>query len=588
MSIEAILVEAAIKAVKQLYNTDITDKQVQVQNTKPEFEGDLTIVVFPLLKISKKSPEETAKDLGEAIQNSSPEISAFNVVKGFLNLSVSEKYWLNAFKNLNNTLPLPNPNSKILMVEYSSPNTNKPLHLGHARNIFLGHSVAEILKAAGNKVIKTQIINDRGIHICKSMLAWMKWGNGETPQSTNEKGDHFVGRYYVLFEQYYKKEQQALIAEGMSEKDAKTKAALFQEASNLLRQWEAGDAKTVELWKTMNNWVYEGFDTTYKKFGVDFEKIYYESQTYILGKKIVEEGLAKGVFFKKDDGSVWIDLTADGLDEKLLLRSDGTSVYITQDIGTAVDRYNDYKLDGIVYTVMNEQDYHFKVLFLILKKLGYSFWEGLFHLSYGMVELPSGRMKTREGTVVDADDLIDEMIATSAQSTAEKGKLDELSSEEKNDVIRKIAIGALKYYMVKVDPKRSMLFNPEESIDFNGHTGPFIQYIYVRTRSLLRKIENQDLSWSIETISAKEKDLIKKITDFPNAIKEAAKLHSPAIIANYCYDLAKDYSAFWSDHQILKAEDNNIKNFRVVLSKSVGDTLAQGMNLLGIEMPERM
>ncbi|MFM7024048.1 MAG: arginine--tRNA ligase [Flavobacteriales bacterium] len=587
MSIEKIIVDAAIKAVQQSYNTAVNDKQIQVQGTKPEFEGDLTIVVFPLLKISKKSPEETAKDLGEAIKNIAPEVSAYNVVKGFLNLSVSEAYWLKAFTSLNNTLPLTST-GKNLMIEYSSPNTNKPLHLGHVRNNFLGFSVAEILKAAGNKVIKTQIINDRGIHICKSMLAWIKWGNGETPASTNEKGDHFVGRYYVMFEQYYKKEQQALIEQGVPEKEAKTKAPLFQEASDMLRQWEAGDTKVVELWKTMNGWVYEGFDATYKKFGVDFDKIYYESQTYILGKKIIEEGLAKGIFYKKDDGSVWIDLTADGLDEKILLRSDGTSVYITQDIGTAVDRYNDFKVDGIVYTVANEQDYHFKVLFLILKKLGYSFWEGLFHLSYGMVELPTGRMKTREGTVVDADDLIDEMIATSGQSTTEKGKLDELSEEEKSEVIRKIAIAALKYFMLKVDPKKGMLFNPEESIDFNGNTGPFILYIYVRTRSLLRKTAGENLNWTISTLTSREKELIKKITSFPDTIREAAKLYSPAIIANYCYDLAKEYSAFWGDHQILKADDSNTRNFRIALSKAVGDTLAQGMNLLGIEMPERM
>ena len=588
MSIESILTSAALQAVQNLYNTALTAQQIQLQSTKPEFEGDLTIVVFPLLKISKKTPEETAKDLGAAIQAATAEVSTFNVVKGFLNLSISEEYWIKSFSELNNSLPLQNDHAKKLMVEYSSPNTNKPLHLGHVRNNFLGYAVANILEAAGNKVIKTQIINDRGIHICKSMYAWMTWGNGETPASTQEKGDHFVGRYYVLFEQNYKKEQQALIAQGVSEKDAKTKAPLFQEASNLLRQWEAGDQQTVALWKTINSWVYEGFEETYKKFGVDFDKIYFESQTYLLGKKIIEEGLAKGVFYQREDSSVWIDLTAEGLDEKLLLRSDGTAVYITQDIGTAVDRYKDFQVDGIIYTVANEQDYHFKVLFLVLQKMGYSFWEGLFHLSYGMVELPTGRMKTREGTVVDADDLIEEMIATAGQATEEKGKLSELNSTEKSEVVRKIAIGALKYFMLKVDPKKSMLFNPEESIDFNGNTGPFIQYIYVRTRSLLRKTAGEDLHYTISEISAKEKELIKKTGDFHNVVLEAAKLYSPAIIANYCYELAREYSAFWADHQILKSEDQNVRNFRIALSKTVGDTLAQGMKILGIEMVERM
>ena len=588
MSIESILTSAALQAVQNLYNTALTAQQIQLQSTKPEFEGDLTIVVFPLLKISKKTPEETAKDLGAAIQAATAEVSTFNVVKGFLNLSISEEYWIKSFSELNNSLPLQNDHAKKLMVEYSSPNTNKPLHLGHVRNNFLGYAVANILEAAGNKVIKTQIINDRGIHICKSMYAWMTWGNGETPASTQEKGDHFVGRYYVLFEQNYKKEQQALIAQGVSEKDAKTKAPLFQEASNLLRQWEAGDQQTVALWKTMNSWVYEGFEETYKKFGVDFDKIYFESQTYLLGKKIIEEGLAKGVFYQREDSSVWIDLTAEGLDEKLLLRSDGTAVYITQDIGTAVDRYKDFQVDGIIYTVANEQDYHFKVLFLVLQKMGYSFWEGLFHLSYGMVELPTGRMKTREGTVVDADDLIEEMIATAGQATEEKGKLSELNSTEKSEVVRKIAIGALKYFMLKVDPKKSMLFNPEESIDFNGNTGPFIQYIYVRTRSLLRKTAGEDLHYTISEISAKEKELIKKTGAFHNVVLEAAKLYSPAIIANYCYELAREYSAFWADHQILKSEDQNVRNFRIALSKTVGDTLAQGMKILGIEMVERM
>ena len=588
MSIESILTSAALQAVQNLYNTALTAQQIQLQSTKPEFEGDLTIVVFPLLKISKKTPEETAKDLGAAIQAATAEVSTFNVVKGFLNLSISEEYWIKSFSELNNSLPLQNDHAKKLMVEYSSPNTNKPLHLGHVRNNFLGYAVANILEAAGNKVIKTQIINDRGIHICKSMYAWMTWGNGETPASTQEKGDHFVGRYYVLFEQNYKKEQQALIAQGVSEKEAKTKAPLFQEASNLLRQWEAGDQQTVALWKTMNSWVYEGFEETYKKFGVDFDKIYFESQTYLLGKKIIEEGLAKGVFYQREDSSVWIDLTAEGLDEKLLLRSDGTAVYITQDIGTAVDRYKDFQVDGIIYTVANEQDYHFKVLFLVLQKMGYSFWEGLFHLSYGMVELPTGRMKTREGTVVDADDLIEEMIATAGQATEEKGKLSELNSTEKSEVVRKIAIGALKYFMLKVDPKKSMLFNPEESIDFNGNTGPFIQYIYVRTRSLLRKTAGEDLHYTISEISAKEKELIKKTGAFHNVVLEAAKLYSPAIIANYCYELAREYSAFWADHQILKSEDQNVRNFRIALSKTVGDTLAQGMKILGIEMVERM
>ncbi|MFZ9956094.1 MAG: arginine--tRNA ligase [Flavobacteriales bacterium] len=588
MSIDNKIISAVINAAQQLYGASITEQQVQLQPCKAEFEGDLTVVVFPLLKISKKSPEQTAQDLGAFINENLTEVSAFNVVKGFLNLSVADSYWLDAFKNnLSADASSRYGSGKKLMVEYSSPNTNKPLHLGHIRNNFLGYSVAEILKANGNEVIKTQIINDRGIHICKSMLAWMKWGNGETPLSSSIKGDHLVGKYYVMFEQAYKKEMQELIAGGMDEKSAKTKAPLFLEASEMLRKWEAGDAATVELWKTMNSWVYAGFDDTYKKLGVDFDKLYYESNTYLFGKEIIEEGLKKGVFFKKEDGSVWIDLTADGLDEKLLLRSDGTAVYMTQDIGTAVERYKDFNVDGIIYTVANEQDYHFKVLFLILKKMGYSFWEGLFHLSYGMVELPSGRMKTREGTVVDADDLIDEMIASAAQSTAEKGKLDELSEEEKNEVIRKIALGALKYFILKVDPKKSMIFNPEESIDFNGNTGPFIQYIYVRTRSVLRKV-GEAKAYSIATLTKKEKDLIKKILGYSAAIKEAGKLNSPAVMANYSYELAKDFSQFWADHQIVNADDENSKNFRVALSKEVGDTLKKSMKLLGIEMPERM
>ena len=588
MNIESKIILAAVNAAQQLYGATISEQQVQLQPCKAEFEGDLTVVVFPLLKISKKSPEQTAQDLGAFINDNLTEVSAFNVVKGFLNLSISDAYWLDAFKNnLSADASSRYGSGKKLMVEYSSPNTNKPLHLGHIRNNFLGYSVSEILKANGNEVIKTQIINDRGIHICKSMLAWMKWGNGETPQSSGSKGDHLVGKYYVMFEQHYKKEMQELIAGGMDEKSAKTKAPLFMEASEMLRQWEASDAATVELWKTMNSWVYAGFEDTYKKLGVDFDKLYYESNTYLFGKEIIEEGLKKGVFFKKEDGSVWIDLTADGLDEKLLLRSDGTAVYMTQDIGTAVERYKDYQVDGIIYTVANEQDYHFKVLFLILKKMGYSFWEGLFHLSYGMVELPSGRMKTREGTVVDADDLIDEMIVSAAQSTAEKGKLDELSEEEKNEVIRKIALGALKYFILKVDPKKSMIFNPEESIDFNGNTGPFIQYIYVRTRSVLRKV-GEAKAYSITTLTKKEKDLIKKILGYTSALKESGKLNSPAVIANYSYELAKDFSQFWADHQIVNADDENSKYFRVALSKEVGDTLKKSMKLLGIEMPERM
>ena len=585
MNIEQIITDAAIKAVQQLYSVEVGKQQIQLQACKPEFEGDLTIVAFPLLKISKKSPEQTANDLGEALKNLLTEVSAFNVVKGFLNLSISDQFWLNAFKGEKQSISADTP--KKIMVEYSSPNTNKPLHLGHIRNNFLGYSVAEILKANGHNVVKTQIINDRGIHICKSMLAWQKWGNGETPQSGSTKGDHLVGKYYVMFEQAYKKEQKVLIDGGMDEKQAKVKAPLFIEASEMLRQWEAGDEKVVSLWKNMNQWVYDGFEDTYKKLGVDFDKLYYESNTYILGKAIVEEGLAKGVFFKKEDGSVWIDLKEEGLDEKLLLRSDGTSVYITQDIGTAVERYKEFNVDGIIYTVANEQDYHFKVLFLIMKKMGYSFWEGLFHLSYGMVELPSGRMKTREGTVVDADDLIDEMIASAAQSTAEKGKLDELSEEEKQEVIRKIALGALKYFILKVDPKKGMIFNPEESIDFNGNTGPFIQYIYVRTRSVLRKA-GEIGSYQINELTKKEKELIKQILHYPSALKEAAKLFSPAIIANYSYDLAREFSQFWSDHQILNCEDEQTRNFRIELSKKVGDTLKDSMKLLGIEMPERM
>jgi len=585
------IIEAAVKAVKTLYNTDIAATDINLQETRKEFEGQVTIVTFPFTRFSKKSPEQTGTDIGEFLQNEVPEVSGFNVIKGFLNISLADSYWLD---QLNNTILTPEfsvakPNGKKVMVEYSSPNTNKPLHLGHVRNNLLGFSVSEILAADGYELIKANLVNDRGIHICKSMLAWQKFGNGETPQSSGLKGDHLVGKYYVIFDKEYKKEIESLKEIGQTEDDAKKNAPLIKQAQEMLQQWEAGNEDVITLWKTMNSWVYEGFTKTYDRLGVSFDKFYYESNTYLLGKDIVEEGLASGVFFQKDDGSVWIDLTADGLDEKLVRRADGTSVYITQDLGTAQLKYNDYQMSESIYVVGNEQDYHFKVLFLILQKLGKTWAQGLFHLSYGMVDLPSGKMKSREGTVVDADDLISEMEQTAKTQTEALGKVEGYSEEDKNHLYHIIGMGALKYFLLKVEPKKRLLFDPNESIDFQGHTGPFIQYTHARIKSVLSRagVEfNETLP--IDTLDAVERDLIIALTQFPEVISIAAKNYSPAVIANYVYELAKTYNKFYHEKSILQAEDETLKKFRLQLSAASARVISKGMSLLGIEVPERM
>lgn len=579
------------EAVKSIYDAELPS--VELQPTRKDFEGDITAVVFPMLRVVKGNPVQIGESIGNYLVENVEEIEKFNVVQGFLNIVLSDSYYLNFFNSVTNfsTYGKVPQGSEALMVEYSSPNTNKPLHLGHVRNVLLGYSVSEIEKAAGKKVYKTQIINDRGIHICKSMLAWEKFGNGETPESTNLKGDKLVGNYYVKFDQEYKKEIVALKAEGKTEDEAKAQAPLMLEAQNMLRKWEAGDKETVDLWSKMNGWVYEGFEETYKSIGVDFDFYYYESDTYLLGKDIIDEGLKKGVFFKKDDGSVWCDLTEDGLDEKLVLRSDGTAVYMTQDLGTAVQRVKDHQdVGGMIYTVGNEQDYHFKVLFLILKKLGYKWAENLFHLSYGMVDLPSGKMKSREGTVVDADDLIAQMTATAREISEELGKIDEFSDEEKEALYRTIGLGALKYYILKVDPKKRILFNPEESVDFQGNTGPFIQYTYARIQSILRKAAStsQSVDSSEVTMHPKEKELIKIIKQYPEAIQLAAQNYSPALIANYTYDLVKEFNSFYQNVPILATDNEVEKAFRVKLSAAVGEVIKSAFALLGIQVPERM
>lgn len=567
--------------------------KIEFQATRKDFEGDITMVVFPLLKIIKGNPVAIGNTIGEYLVQHVDIVKKFNVVQGFLNITIADEYFTDIFreayqnKSFGNHRP---EEEKAVMVEYSSPNTNKPLHLGHIRNNLLGYSVAEILKANGNKVYKTQIINDRGIHICKSMLAWQKFGNEETPESTGLKGDKLVGNYYVVFDKEYKKEIEQLVAGGMTEDEAKKQAPLMLEAQEMLRKWEAGDEKVVALWKKMNQWVYDGFEETYANLGVHFDKYYYESNTYLLGKDVVEEGLQKGIFYKKDDGSVWIDLTDEGLDEKLVLRADGTSVYITQDIGTAIQRVKDYPdITGMVYTVGNEQDYHFKVLFLILQKLGYDWAQHLYHLSYGMVDLPSGKMKSREGTVVDADDLMHEMTETAREISEELGKLDGMSEDEKNKLYRTIGMGALKYYILKVDPKKRILFDPKESVDFNGNTGPFIQYTYARIQSILRKA-SFDYSREIYNgeLEPKEKDLIKKMLEFPAVIELAANTFSPAVIANYTYDLVKEYNSFYQSVSILGETDAGKKAFRVQLSDKIGQIIQKAFALLGIEVPERM
>ena len=591
MILQQILTEKIQKAVQDLF--DVTLEKVEFQATRREFEGDITVVIFPLLKLVKSNPVELGNKVGEYLVQHVAEVDRFNVVSGFLNIVISDTYYLNFFNEIKNTTNFgfvtPKEDAKAIMVEFASPNTNKPLHLGHVRNILLGSSVAEIIKASGKKVYKTQIINDRGIHICKSMLAWQKFGNGETPATSGLKGDKLVGKYYVEFDKAYKSEITALMAQGKSEEEAKKQAPMILEAQQMLLDWEAGKPEVVTLWKTMNQWVYDGFAVTYNDLGVDFDSYYYESNTYLLGKEVVQFGLEKGIFEKDPDGSVWIDLTEDGLDRKIVLRSDGTAVYMTQDIGTAIQRVKDNPdVGGMVYTVGNEQDYHFKVLFLILKKLGFDWAESLYHLSYGMVELPSGKMKSREGTVVDADDLIEEMVVTSREISEELGKLEGYSEEEKTKLYKTIGLGALKYYMLKVDPRKGMMFNPEESVDFAGNTGPFIQYTYARIQSILRKADF-DLSKDIVVeIHEKEKELLKQIEEFPVVIQDAAKNHSPALIANYSYDLVREYNSFYQTVSILGEEDEAKRIFRVQLSKKVGEVIKSAFGLLGITVPERM
>jgi arginyl-tRNA synthetase len=589
---QQILHSTVQQALSQIYN--LNNPVISFQKTRKEFEGDFTLVTFPYTKETKKSPEQLGQELGEFLLKNNDQVSAFNVVKGFLNISLSNKFWLSYFRSVKDLATIgykkEKSSGRTIMLEYSSPNTNKPLHLGHVRNNLLGYSVSQVLKANGHEVIKANLVNDRGIHICKSMLAWQKFGNGETPASSGLKGDFFVGKYYVAFDKAYKKEIEELIAQGKTKEEAEKNAAVIIEAQDMLRKWEAGDAEVVNLWKTMNAWVYEGFAVTYKTLGVDFDKMYYESNTYLLGKEIIKEGLEKNVFYKKENGSVAIDLSAEGLDEKIVLRSDGTSVYITQDLGTAIERFKEFpQLSQLIYTVGNEQDYHFKVLFKILEKLGYAWAKECYHLSYGMVELPEGKMKSREGTVVDADELLAEMFDTATATTKELGKVDDFNEEEFKELNRSIGLGALKYFILKVDPKKKMLFNPKESIDFNGHTGPFIQYTHARIKSVLRKaafdFEKDEVN--IE-MSAIEKELVKFIYDFDAVVEEAGSVFNPALVANYIYEVTKLYNRFYHDCPILKEEDNNIKIFRLQLSKLCAQAIANAMNLLGIVVPEKM
>ena len=605
MTIEQQIVATAIAAVKELYGQDVPEKMVQLQKTRSEFEGNLTLVVFPFLKISHKKPEDTAHDLGKYIKDNCQAIADYNVVKGFLNLVIDKKAWLGLLNEMNanekfGEKPV-TENSPLVMIEYSSPNTNKPLHLGHVRNNLLGWSLAQIMEANGNKVVKTNIVNDRGIHICKSMLAWLKYGNGETPETSGKKGDHLIGDYYVAFDKHYREEVKTLkaqyMAEGMdeeaAEKKAKEESPLIKEAHEMLVKWEQNDPEVRALWKKMNDWVYAGFDETYKALGVGFDKIYYESNTYLVGKKKVEEGLAKGLFFRKDDNSVWADLTNEGLDQKLLLRSDGTSVYMTQDIGTAEMRFNDFPIDKMIYVVGNEQNYHFQVLSILLDRLGFKWGKELVHFSYGMVELPNGKMKSREGTVVDADDLIAAMVADAKQTSEELGKFKDMSEEERNEIARIVGLGALKYFILKVDARKNMLFNPEESIDFNGNTGPFIQYTYARIRSILRKAQAEGINIPATLadtmpLNEKEIELIQKLNEFGAAVEQAGKDYSPSGIANYCYELTKAFNQFYHDYSILGADTEEEKVVRLVLAQNVGKTLKNGMALLGIEVPERM
>ena len=597
MKIEDKLVTSVISGLKALYGQDVPAAQVQLQKTKKEFEGHLTLVVFPFLKMSKKGPEQTAQEIGEYLKANEPAVAAFNVIKGFLNLTVASATWIELLNEIHADaqygIVSANENAPLVMIEYSSPNTNKPLHLGHVRNNLLGNALANIVMANGNKVVKTNIVNDRGIHICKSMLAWQKYGKGETPESSGKKGDHLVGDYYVAFDKHYKAEVAELMEKGMSKEEAEAASPLMNEAREMLVKWEAGDPEVRALWQMMNNWVYAGFDETYRKMGVGFDKIYYESNTYLEGKEKVMEGLEKGFFFKKEDGSVWADLTAEGLDHKLLLRGDGTSVYMTQDIGTAKLRFADYPIDKMIYVVGNEQNYHFQVLSILLDKLGFEWGKSLVHFSYGMVELPEGKMKSREGTVVDADDLMAEMIATAKETSQELGKLDGLTQEEADDIARIVGLGALKYFILKVDARKNMTFNPKESIDFNGNTGPFIQYTYARIRSVLRKATEagivipEVLPANIE-LSEKEEGLIQMVADFAAVVRQAGEDYSPSGIANYVYDLVKEYNQFYHDFSILREENEDVKLFRIALSANIAKVVRLGMGLLGIEMPDRM
>ncbi len=597
MKIEEKLTAAVVSGLKALYGQDVPAKDVQLQKTKKEFEGHLTLVVFPFLRMSRKGPEQTAQEIGEYLKANEPAVAAFNVIKGFLNLTVASSAWIELLDDIHAQehygLTAATPQSPLVMIEYSSPNTNKPLHLGHVRNNLLGNALANIIAANGNRVVKTNIVNDRGIHICKSMLAWLKYGNGETPESSGKKGDHLIGDYYVAFDKHYKAEVNELMEQGMTKEEAEAASPLMKEAREMLVKWEAGDPEVRALWKKMNDWVYAGFDETYRMMGVSFDKIYYESETYLEGKKKVLEGLDKGLFYRKEDGSVWADLTNEGLDHKLLLRSDGTSVYMTQDIGTAEQRFTDYPIDKMIYVVGNEQNYHFQVLSILLDRLGFEWGKSLVHFSYGMVELPEGKMKSREGTVVDADDLIAEMIATARETSGDLGKLDGLTKEEAEEIARIVGLGALKYFILKVDARKNMTFNPKESIDFNGNTGPFIQYTYARIRSVLRKAAEagitlpERLPEGIE-LSTKEEGLVQMLADFAGVVRQAGTDYSPSLIANYCYDLVKEYNQFYHDFSILREENEAMRLFRLVLSAEVAKMVKLGMGLLGIEVPERM
>jgi arginyl-tRNA synthetase len=594
--IEQILTEKVTQAVKTLYQLDATPAQIQLQNTRKEFEGDITLVVFPFTKVSRKSPEATANEIGEFIQAHMSEIESFNVIKGFLNLSIKKEYWLD-FLSVNYLSGQfgfsENTGEKPVVVEYSSPNTNKPLHLGHIRNNLLGFSLSRILQAAGKNVVKVNLVNDRGIHICKSMLAWQRWGNGETPESSGIKGDHLVGKYYVFFDKHFKEEIAVLVSQGLNAEEASKKAPLILEAQQILQKWEAGDEEVINLWKKMNGWVYDGFAITYKTLGIEFDKTYYESQTYLLGKELVEKGVEQGVYIRRNDGSVWVDLGAEGLDEKLLLRSDGTSVYMTQDLGTAQQRYDEYNPEQLIYVVGNEQEYHFNVLKVVLKHLGCDWADSIYHLSYGMVELPAGKMKSREGTVVDADDLMQEMFDTSEAMARELGKIESFDDEEAKDLYRTIGLGALKYFILKVDPKKNMMFNPAESVDFNGNTGPFIQYTYARIKSVLRKAGEAGYNFSFAAsadteLLKQEKELLRKIHDFPTIVAQASELHSPAVIANYAFELASEYNRFYHELTILKEENLSSRGLRLSLSQFTAKVIANSLWLLGIEVPERM